>query len=370
MRRHLDAVLASFLEKYHQYVDSNPGAKCAELDVVREAICWVNQIAPILARPPPKAPKAFDDDDDDDEIEGARKSGKGKATAPPPPKALADTSDSEVRIEDERMSSWLLHAPSRLGPGVAQTSASRSMVRHGFIALSKSAGTFAAAAQAHAEAEKPTTLAGGRSSKVSRARGRTLGSGHLAGGLAVVQRKVNTARYRESDDWWEQGGEEGDEAAPAEECAGVSMLPRLARRPAKTGPSSNGTTHRTANPSTPRPSTPKLPYGWTHMLPVLFTAAEGVRCKGAFYPPAGMCMQWYDGVVTEATQERGNQWRLQCFFPSDDYVEEWPLCVGESDPLLCFPTKGGAGGLLRVSDRRLAELRMLAQEAAEDDPEG
>ena len=36
----------------------------------------------------------------------------------------------------------------------------------------------------------------------------------------------------------------------------------------------------------------------------------------------------------------------------------------------CFPTKGGAGGLLRVSDRRLAELRMLAQEAAEDDPEG
>ena len=52
------------------------------------------------------------------------------------------------------------------------------------------------------------------------------------------------------------------------------------------------------------------------------------------------------------------------FFTSDDFLEEWPLRKGERDPLLCFPTKGGDGGTLRVSSARLDQLKEQAAEAA------
>jgi hypothetical protein len=75
-------------------------------------------------------------------------------------------------------------------------------------------------------------------------------------------------------------------------------------------------------------------------------------------------LEWFDVVVTEAVDEGGDQYRLMCFFTSDDFLEEWPLRKGERDPLLCFPTKGGDGGTLRVSSARLDQLKEQAAEAA------
>jgi hypothetical protein len=183
-----------------------------------------------------------------------------------------------------------------------------------------------------------------------------LSAGHLAGGLALVRRKVATARDRETDDyeWWERGGHDEGEEEPAEEASGVSLQPSSLR----------GKAPRTAVSSGPTP--PKLPDCWQHELPVSIDDAEGVRCKGAFLPAQeGNMMEWFDGVVMEAIDEGRDQYRLMCFFTSDDYLEEWPLRKGERDPLLCFPNKGGSGGTLRVSRARLDQLKEQAAEAAE-----
>jgi len=184
-----------------------------------------------------------------------------------------------------------------------------------------------------------------------------LGAGHLAGGLALVRRKVATARDRETDEyaWWERGGHDEGEEEPAEEASGISLQPA----------SSRGKGPRTAAVSS-GPTPPRLPDRWQHELPVSIDEAEGVRCKGAFFPAQeGDMMEWFDGVVMEAIDEGDDQYRLVCFFTSDDYLEEWPIRKGERDPLLCFPSKGGSGGTLRVSRARLEQLKEQAAEAAE-----
>jgi len=87
-RNEVPSQLAELRTKYREYVDTNPGAACTELDVVEEAIAWVDKIVPILARPVPPPPPAFVEDDDD--VHGAASSSSAK-----PPPGFDDEEDED-----------------------------------------------------------------------------------------------------------------------------------------------------------------------------------------------------------------------------------------------------------------------------------
>jgi hypothetical protein len=57
----------------------------------------------------------------------------------------------------------------------------------------------------------------------AKARGRILSKGHLNGGIQVVERKLETTKYREQEDaWWEQSGEDGQDGEVQDDESGVS----------------------------------------------------------------------------------------------------------------------------------------------------
>jgi hypothetical protein len=249
-RNQVPSVLQQLEAKYQEYVDANPGAKCTELEIIQEAILWVAMIIPILARPVPPPPPAFGDEDSPV---------KPKANKPPP--AFGNEDEDEEHNVRARARKWASLVPARDG-NVAQTVSSRTLVRVGFMHMAKAAGHYTAVEQAQAEAERPSSLAGGRSSKRKGVRGRLLGAGHLAGGLATVTRKVSTARHRESDEWWEQGGHDEGEDEPAEEASGLSMRLPAARGKGVAADAAGGAS------ISQRLAPPKLPACWQHELPV------------------------------------------------------------------------------------------------------
>jgi hypothetical protein len=65
-----------------------------------------------------------------------------------------------------------------------------------------------------------------RSNKAPKARGRILSKGHLHGGIQVVERKLETTKYREQEDaWWEQSGEDGQDGEVQDDESGVCTGP-------------------------------------------------------------------------------------------------------------------------------------------------
>ena len=232
-------MLARMRGKYAAYQEQNPSASCPQLGVVEAAIAWVEKIAPVLARPAPPPPPAFGESDE----EATRSSPAKPLPLPKPPPALEEEDDvvsAEVRchhrsqlnahhqsssmLSTQREAAWAAAAPERT-TGHADTAASRTAIRIGFMQMAKGAATYAAVQETAAAAEQPASLAA-RSNKAPMARGRILSKGHLNGGIQVVRHKLETTKYREQEDeWWERGGEgeeDGQDGEDKDDEFGVS----------------------------------------------------------------------------------------------------------------------------------------------------
>ena len=235
-RGRIPEMLECMREKFVNYQAQNPSASCPQLGIVEAAIAWVEKIAPVLAMPPPPPPPAFGDSDEEElPPPGAKRPG----TRPLPEALCEDEARCAVdevschhaqlsaryhpssMLSMKREAAWGAVAVERTGHHAA-TAESRTAIRIGFMKMAKDAATYAAAQETAAAAEQPASLAA-RSNKAPKARGRILSKGHLNGGIQVVERKLETTKYREQEDaWWEQSGEDGQDGEVQDDESGVS----------------------------------------------------------------------------------------------------------------------------------------------------
>ena len=82
-------------------------------------------------------------------------------------------------------------------------------------------------------------------------------------------------------------------------------------------------------------------------------------------------MEWFEGVIVRVQlAEAPHPGVVTCFFEEDEFTDEWEIAPGEVFDDLCFPSRSGEGGGLRISEERLADMLSqynLQQESDDDD---